>query len=89
MNCNELTPEWREHLSEWVAVVGPDLPIQFYKHDGTDSPDVWADGPHLAVSVDVHPGRTTVWPVDVDGWANPRDIGWQGVIALIACNART
>jgi len=79
-----LDPEWRAWLGEWCGQFEADLPVVFYADDGTDTPDAWAEGPHLAVTCDWRDTsdsdpRTLVWPVEVPDWDDPRAIGWAGV----------
>jgi hypothetical protein len=82
---------WRSWLGSWRDELDPDLPVVFYADDGTDSPDEWADGPHLAVCTDHEVDgerRGLVWPVDVEGWADAKAIGWAGVLQLITKGER-
>lgn len=82
----EIGEPWRSWLGAWRDELDPGLPVVFYQDDGTDSPDAWADGPHVAVCVDAEIDgvkRGAVWPVRVDGWADPTAIGWAGVFDLI------
>lgn len=90
----DMSPEWREHLKPWADEFGPDLPVQQYEHDGKPDPNVWIPGPHLAVTEDPallggKQGQCIAWPVDYDGWANPRDIDWSGVLELLKAGKRT
>jgi len=84
VTLRDLDPVWRAWLGEWADRFDPGLPVVFYADDGTDSPDVWADGPHLAISCDwrddpASEPRSLVWPVGVEGWTDLKDIGWAGV----------
>jgi hypothetical protein len=87
----DLTPENKTWLADWLDTVSPDLDVVFYVSDGTDAPDTWEPHPHLAVRQDVplRDGvRAMIWPVHVEGWADPADVGWQGVADLMAQGRR-
>lgn len=89
----DLPDAWTQWLGRWTDEVPDDFPVVFYEDDGTDLPDEWENYPHLAIREDVQlPGenapRALVWLVGVDGWADPREIGWQGVAELIAFGCR-
>lgn len=80
----DLDPVWRAWLGEWADRFDDDLPVAFYADDGTEAPDEWAEGSHLAVTCDwqdtANSGpRALVWPVGVEGWADLKAIGWPGV----------
>jgi hypothetical protein len=85
----DLAPVWRTWLGAWCDRFDEELPVVFYADDGTDAPDEWADGPHLAIACDWRdvpdsgPGprapRALVWPVGVEGWEDLKTIGWSGV----------
>ena len=80
----DLDPSWRAWLGRWADQFDPDLPVVFYDDDGTDAPDEWFEGPHLAVTCDWKDTpdsgpRSLVWPVGVPGWEDPKVTGWSGV----------
>ena len=92
MRVRDLSDAWRTWLGDWLHEFDPDLSVWIYEDDGTDAPDEWADEPHLAIREDVplRDGvRAMVWPVHVAGWADPAEIGWQGVADLAAQDRRT
>lgn len=85
----DLPDEWRDALKDWAAVLdGDDTLVEFYEDDGTDSPDVWESAPHLAVTQTgaevARYGHMITWPVGYEGWADPREIGWDGAARLLA-----
>lgn len=89
----DLDPEYQRGLEPWAAELGEDMRIAYYDHDGKDTPDQWADGPHLALQLAGfltarNNGKPLAWPVDYEGWANPRDIGWYGVLDLLNAGKR-
>lgn len=48
--------------------------VVFYQDDGTDTPDEWEDGPHLAIAI--NDGQPWLWLHNVDGrdvpeWVTP------------------
>jgi len=89
----DLNVEMRQGLKPWADVLGDDMIVVFYDHDGLDTPDIWADGPHLAIQIAdflmvQNNGRPLAWPVDYEGWDNPRQIGWQGVLERLQAQAQ-
>ncbi|WP_116042300.1 hypothetical protein [Amycolatopsis palatopharyngis] len=82
---SELPDAWKQWLGAWYSQFDPSTPVVFYKDDGTDSPDEWADGSHIAISLTLG----LVWPVRIKGWADVTVIGWDGIAKLLAEGRRT
>jgi hypothetical protein len=85
----DLSADWKKHLKTFADELGDDVEVVFYSDDGTDGPDVWEDGPHLAVDLDPkliarNDDANPVWPVDFEGWASAREIGWEGILRLLS-----
>jgi hypothetical protein len=95
-----LPEKWRSWLGEWAEDFDPNLPVVHYETDGEDVfPEVFEDGPHLAIREDAFetvpgtgealgPDKALVWPVDVEGWADIRKLGWRGVLPLLKAGKR-
>lgn len=84
---------WKSWLGEWRDNLDHDLPVIFYEDDGLDAPDEFEPGPHLAIrsdSTETIPGaeHALIWPVDVEGWADIRKLGWRGVLPLLDAGKR-
>lgn len=88
-----LSEEWRTALASWIEGFGESFPVIFYESDGTDSPDEFEPGKHLAVRVDAQTTiagatETLMWPVDVEGWENIREVEFKGVLPLLKAGKR-
>ncbi len=91
----DLSPEWQEALASWTEEFTMRMPVVFYEYDGNpDTKEEFLPYPHLAIRQDAEdtiPNADTalVWPVDIEGWADIREIGFAGVLPLLKAGKRT
>jgi hypothetical protein len=89
-----ITEPWRSWLGDWLDDFDPEFPIIFYETDGLDTSEEFDAFPHLAIRDDAPKTISgaecaLIWPVDVEGWADIRTLGWQGVLLLLKAGKRT
>jgi hypothetical protein len=75
----DLNDNWRvwlaQHGIDDLSQFDGDLPVWSYEDDGAEE---WASEPHLAVNL----GRELVCPVNLTGWVDVSEVGWDKVEEL-------
>jgi len=95
-----LSEKWKSWLGEWAEDFDSGLRVVHYETDGEDVfPEIFEEGPHLAIREDasetipeveglIGPDKALTWPVDVEGWADIRKLGWIGIARLLQAGKR-